>query len=276
MTGLSMGRLTAQLTMVVFLTTIAIGCTGQQQVTNPFVTADRVPAPAQRTMMPGVAQPYYPNDPTPAQPHYPPGAAVAAPAGAFVSQVTPPASQSLSVAAGPSITIPSDNQQLRMPAHINVPTQQVAAQPLATPTTFQQTPAGAPNQFATLQAPVPQVQQASRGPSVSLNPVPSNRGFDTEPYAASASQVNEPETTEFYTAGTQSDGLAWNSGSAPRRSTAQAIPTASQGQPVVVASTAPRVRFPSSVSQASYQSPAQTSNVGRMPIIELPPSPARY
>ena len=124
---------------------LLVGCQNQSvPVTNPFMSADRVPPPSTRTPAPGMAQPYYPGDPVPnlqpnnlqpnnvVPPSYPPGSPVtpAAPAGNWnpqpptqgaVSptnyQVTPvsaevPIDRVVSVNE-PSIQIQSDNQDLR-------------------------------------------------------------------------------------------------------------------------------------------------------------------
>lgn len=42
-----------------------VGCRNQQPVTNPFVSADLVPPPVTRQVVPGTAQPYYSGDPLP-------------------------------------------------------------------------------------------------------------------------------------------------------------------------------------------------------------------
>lgn len=52
------------LTIVTLL--VSIGCRSQQaQITNPFLSPDRVPPPATGALQPGAAQPYYPGDPPP-------------------------------------------------------------------------------------------------------------------------------------------------------------------------------------------------------------------
>ncbi len=55
---------------------LLVGCQGKTaSLRNPFLSPDRVPPPATRTLLPGTAQPYYPGDPIPnAAPTYAPGA----------------------------------------------------------------------------------------------------------------------------------------------------------------------------------------------------------
>lgn len=61
------------------------GCRAQSTaMTNPFLSPDRVPPPATRTLLPGTAQPYYPGDPVPNTP-----VIGAPPAGFAPAQQTP-------------------------------------------------------------------------------------------------------------------------------------------------------------------------------------------
>ncbi|MGD9636961.1 MAG: hypothetical protein AB7G28_23910 [Pirellulales bacterium] len=173
------------------------GCSSQQRTSaNPFMSPDRVPPPATRTIAPGTAAPYYPGDPVPA-------AQAAAPAGAMVAQApqvppppqvpatavaTPPASvratnapasttsapQPLAFSNERTVTIPTDNQDLRFAVPLPPATQPPAAAPMAA-----QTAAAAPAQQVipasyTQQAPIQPTaaQQVATQPSAAAAPLP--------------------------------------------------------------------------------------------------------
>ena len=54
------------------------GCSNQQMsASNPFMSPDRVPPPATRTIAPGTGRPYYPGDPIPARAEAPPATGAA-------------------------------------------------------------------------------------------------------------------------------------------------------------------------------------------------------
>lgn len=80
------------------LLAIACGCKNQTApITNPFLTADRVPPPATRMPAPGTAAPYYPGDPLAGAVTSPP-AMIGAPAA-----ISPPAT---TFAPGPATAMP--------------------------------------------------------------------------------------------------------------------------------------------------------------------------
>jgi hypothetical protein len=118
-----------------------VGCRNQTGgITNPFITADKVPPPSTRVLAPGTAQPYYPGDPVPgavpagtpvigapvATPGFVPSTTMPgyAPAGAAPAMTTPPggwggtyAPQSSVTPTGPSpgetVSVPTDPQGMR-------------------------------------------------------------------------------------------------------------------------------------------------------------------
>ncbi|MGI9455855.1 MAG: hypothetical protein ACR2NU_04795, partial [Aeoliella sp.] len=69
------------------LATCAAGCRGTQQgaMQNPFLSADRVPAPATRLPAQGAARPYYPGDAIPPFP----GGQSAAPVSQTLQDIAP-------------------------------------------------------------------------------------------------------------------------------------------------------------------------------------------
>jgi hypothetical protein len=109
------------------------GCSNQQMsASNPFMSPDRVPPPATRTIAPGTAAPYYPGDPMPAAQNVAPGmpappmvaqgpanvAPVAIPTAAVpaaMNAAAPTAPQPLAFSNERSVSIPDDNQDLRFP-----------------------------------------------------------------------------------------------------------------------------------------------------------------
>jgi hypothetical protein len=130
------------------IVSLALGCRNQSMpLSNPFMAPDRVPPPATRTLLPGTAQPYYPGDPVPNSPAVgipaPAGAPTTAPSYAPppTSPTSPPggwntyqpsapvssapasnwyndvqqasAEVQLGPAAGESIQVPTDNENLR-------------------------------------------------------------------------------------------------------------------------------------------------------------------
>jgi hypothetical protein len=109
------------------------GCSNQQMsASNPFMSPDRVPPPATRTIAPGTAAPYYPGDPIPAAqvPPAQPIAPIAAQGQPLMTQpqtvqppitpvgqaTQPPAPQPLAFSNERSVAIPADNSDLRFGA----------------------------------------------------------------------------------------------------------------------------------------------------------------
>ncbi len=92
----------------------AVGCQGTQQggLPNPFLTADRVPAPATRLPAVGAAQPYYPGDAIPSLPTVQPlGTLGPRP------EITPIRSGDGNLASTePAVRIPSDDTTIRFAA----------------------------------------------------------------------------------------------------------------------------------------------------------------
>ena len=181
------------------------GCHNQTMpVSNPFMSPNRVPPPATRTLPPGTAQPYYPGDPVPNSP------AGAVPPSTYTPQPAAPATQSsppggwntypqtgpvssapsgnlqngiqqasanipLGPAQGDGMQVPTDEQNLRF----NRPPQSVSS-PVA-PASFDtaQPAIGSPQQFAGIQNSVNPNQFAQPAPlaeqrQVSIRAIPSS------------------------------------------------------------------------------------------------------
>jgi hypothetical protein len=82
------------------------GCRGQQTaMTNPFLSPDRVPPPATRTVAPGTAQPYYPGEPLPSMQSAAPATLPASVAGS--SDVA--AANTLAWSSEPAPSVPTDS-----------------------------------------------------------------------------------------------------------------------------------------------------------------------
>jgi len=89
------------------------GCHNQTMpVSNPFMSPNRVPPPATRTLPPGTAQPYYPGDPVPNSPAgaVPPSTYTPQPA-APATQSSPPGGWNTYPQTGPVSSTPSGNLQ---------------------------------------------------------------------------------------------------------------------------------------------------------------------
>lgn len=164
------------LSMTIYL----VGCNNQQMAaSNPFMSPDRVPPPATRTIAPGQAAPYYPGDPMPSAQAVPPGAPAVAqappitPIGTTMpspvaaqpiapQQIAPQQAVVAPTAQAPTTTspqplafsnernvaIPTDNEQLRFavpppPPAVQPQPLQLAAQQMPTAAT-NPTPAAAP------------------------------------------------------------------------------------------------------------------------------------
>jgi hypothetical protein len=141
---------------------LVAGCSNQQMsASNPFMSPDRVPPPATRTIAPGTAAPYYPGDPIPAAQVAPPAAPLVAQAPpGFVPQGSPPvaamAASNVAPAAAPptgftnerTVAIPADNADLRFavppqtvppgPAQNSAPQIAAAAAPAVVPAAYNQ------------------------------------------------------------------------------------------------------------------------------------------
>ncbi len=133
--------------------TTLVGCRSSQQtsMSNPFLSADRVPAPGSRIPAPGAAQPYYQGQAAPgmqavpqAQPMQPLGALPPSdditpiPAdGSLVNAAQPPTAAL--AASDSAVRIPSDESEMRFtapplqPAAQPTPQPVVATQPVSTP-----------------------------------------------------------------------------------------------------------------------------------------------
>lgn len=128
-------------------TTAMVGCRSSQQtasISNPFLSADRVPAPASRIPAAGTAQPYYPGQVAPSMPMVPQATQPMQPLGALPpsDDITPlPADGSLVEASQPAastlagndsaVRIPDDESAMRFAAPPTLP--EAAAQPNSTP-----------------------------------------------------------------------------------------------------------------------------------------------
>lgn len=188
---------------------LAAGCQGQQAgMPNPFMGADRVPAPSTRVPMQGTAQPYYPTGALPPlQGGQPAGGGWGAPNAAsditpipgganFSSSSNVPNAQSYTASADrsslggsePGIAIPTDHSDIRFaqapPAVLSSPP--AAGVAAAVPHTTQQLP---PAPTPTNPAPALASQPYSLGPNVTLTPVDndgSHNGLFREPTTPSA------------------------------------------------------------------------------------------
>lgn len=176
------------------------GCSSGQQsgIPNPFISADRVPAPATRAVPMGSAQPYYPNDAVPA--FQGGGVPAATPWGSAQSDITPIPGSSMTATGAPSnttpgsgapnsmasnepaIAVPTDSSELRF-ASLPAPATRVDTQPLAgatTPTISGTLPPRGAEPAATTFAQLPSVAitpavnslpSGATGPQVTLTPV---------------------------------------------------------------------------------------------------------
>lgn len=211
------------LSMTIYL----VGCNNQQMAaSNPFMSPDRVPPPATRTIAPGQAAPYYPGDPMPAAQAVPSGTPAVAqtppitpigttmPSPVTVQQVAPqqiaaqPATavptastpttatpQPLAFSNERNVAIPTDNEQLRFavpppPQTVQPQPQQLAAQPI------QPMPSAATNPMpAAAPAPAEQVVPAAFNqpvPAPTTNP-DSNGPWRSPQIAANNSQVAQAQ-----------------------------------------------------------------------------------
>lgn len=180
-----------------FALLLLVGCRTQSTaMSNPFLSPDRVPPPATRTLLPGTAQPYYPGDPLPngsaigtppvgfdpnaiqqAAPTFSPQPTDVVPPGGWNTQpqalpgdslpgnVVPP-NNMIPYGTQGSIQVQPDQQALRLAQ--TTPAYQAPDSPNATPATAvlptpQLSVSPYPNQLATYQAPIqePQVSQIS-------------------------------------------------------------------------------------------------------------------
>ncbi|MEM8865355.1 MAG: hypothetical protein AAGF31_07370 [Planctomycetota bacterium] len=265
-------------TLLGLLTFATAGCANQQNITNPFTTADRVPPPQTRIPTAATGQPYYQGGvaPTiPAAPVSPAGVPAAtvpqstfAP-GAFPQSSAPPAVPTPAIVASneQAIGVPTDDSALRLastpppaPPSPMVQQQQFAAAPTSAAPVASATPAG--QQAVVVQAAANQPALA-RPMRVTLTPA-------NQQFAA----VTQPSQTHFSPVGAAGDGLPWVSGSAPRA--ASPLTVAPQPvQPAAYLAAAPRVRLPGyPAPQQTFVMPATTNQpIGRVQITELPRTP---
>jgi hypothetical protein len=121
-----------------------VGCrTPAGGVANPFLAPDRVPPPATRALLPGQAQPYYPGDPLPVMHSAtPPDAALSehaglawnAPGGAVPSMSGEQRrSPSLAFSNETTVSVPSDEGDLRFTVSQPAETTQMATLEAASP-----------------------------------------------------------------------------------------------------------------------------------------------
>jgi hypothetical protein len=153
------------------MTIYLVGCNNQQMAaSNPFMSPDRVPPPATRTIAPGQAAPYYPGDPMPSAQAVPPGA-----------QTTPPITPIGTTMPSPVATQQVTTQQIAPQQAATVPTVSAPTtatpQPLAfsnernvaIPTDNEQMRFAVPPPSQAMQ---PQQMAAQAMPSAATNPVP--------------------------------------------------------------------------------------------------------
>ncbi len=169
-----------------------VGCRSQSTaMSNPFLSPDRVPPPATRTLLPGTAQPYYPGDPLPnssaigAPPAgYVPGAQVQ-PAPTFVPQpagTAPPngwnsAPQSIPAGQSPQNVVPNAVPYGAQGAIQVQPDQQALRFAQAAPG-YQQPIAPAPTQTT-----LPPVTPDLPTPRVAVSPYPNRLATYQSPLA---------------------------------------------------------------------------------------------
>lgn len=268
------------LSMTIYL----VGCNNQQMAaSNPFMSPDRVPPPATRTIAPGQAAPYYPGDPMPSAQAVPPGTPAVAQAPPITpigtTMPSPVAAQQIAAqptAAAPTalaamspatatpqplafsnernVAIPTDNEQLRFavppPSQAMQPQpQQMAAQAMPTAATNPM-PAAAP-------APAAQVVPAAFNqpvPAPTTNP-DTNGPWRSPQIAPNGSQVAQaqyvqaqPGQPTMLTAQptTQTMPVEMRTVPSPQANPWQVTPQQPQLQPQPQQFTSPpRMRFPS-------------------------------
>lgn len=205
------------------------GCQSQPGApTAPLLTADRVPPPATRIPGGAAAAPYYPATPAPALPA---GVQSAPPAPVEQVVATPPTVNRLP-STGVAITLPADNQPLRLASATQAaPTATIAAPtadapPVITSPPF--TPPQAPQQLAwSGSAPVAEPQRLTPFNTAGGSPPP----VATPALAATAPRVRLPgyATPVAYLAAAPNGTAAGMAPQAQQAATAAAPPAAADG-----------------------------------------------
>jgi hypothetical protein len=237
------------------------GCSSQQMsASNPFMAPDRVPPPATRTIAPGTAAPYYPGDPMPAAQTAVTNPTMTAqalvPSATVAAAPAMPTPQAIAFGNERSVSIPTDNENLRF----SVPPPPVAEQPQA-------------EESAPQVAAVPAAQAVS--PASFNQPVPS------QPV---------PEATPIPTASAENSGGLWRSPEVPGSTTpvmhAQYVqpqssaPTTLSAQPAnpwISAAPQPMpVELRPVASPAGAPTMASTQQVAVAPQTTMPPPRMRF
>ncbi|MEM6329179.1 MAG: hypothetical protein AAF790_02905 [Planctomycetota bacterium] len=269
------------------------GCSNRTGGGNPFLAADRVPPPSTRALPAGAVQPYYQGQPLPVTPQaFPQQPVTQQP----VTQqpFTPAPIGPAGVAPGAGYA-PAASPQLGPPVGFPQGAYQATPQPTFATQAFSasgrvtqagvEPPVGVPSDnLAARVAPPPvmPIPAASLGPA---QPVPAayapaaslsqSQTWAVQPvaYHQLAPQA-QPAAPPFSPAPQTSDGLPWNSGSAPRPAAVAAPATAlaPAARPSAFAAPPPRIRLQGyPAPQLQPVAADARANIGRVQITELPP-----
>ena len=273
------------------------GCSGQQMsASNPFMSPDRVPPPATRTIAPGTAAPYYPGDPIPAAQNTPPAPPMVAQAPpsfiptAAVQVAVPPtqaATQPLAFSNERTVAIPADDENMRfaLPAPPPIPqpqppaAQQVAAAPSPAPSPAPQVIPAAYNQPVAQQpalAPTPMPTATAdansngpwRSPQVpnSTSPVTQAQYVQPQLLPAQPQQQSTPIAAPMPV-----ELRAVSSPSVAPTTVPTIAPTAVPSGPAMTPP--PRMRFPSLTSPSTWFTPQPAAPANQQLIGYMVPGP---